>query len=81
LARRRISGFGLEQHSFGAQDVADVKVFEVFVQPIRQPVAGEIELDPAGVVLQVAEARLAHDPAAHHAAGDAHPNRLLVEKI
>ena len=63
---RELPGLGLEQRSFGAEDVADVPFLEVLVARLAHGVARDIDLDQSRHVLQVRKAGLAHDPAGHH---------------
>ncbi len=71
---REFSSLGFEQHPLGADDVTDVPLLELgVVEPLFQGVALHEELHPTGHVLDVGEAGFAHHPAAHQAAGDAHP--------
>jgi hypothetical protein len=74
----QLAGLGAEQGALGAQDVAEVPVLERFVGGLAQRVAGNVELDAAGHVLDGGEARLAHHALEHHPAGHgrAHPGRL-----
>ncbi len=67
---RQLAGLGLEQGAHDAEDVAQVPALEGGVDFFADLVAGDVELDAAGDVLQRGEAGLAHDALEHHAAGD-----------
>src|SRR5581483_8089042 len=66
---RKLSGLSLEQHALRAQDVADVPLLERFVR-LPERLALQVKLDLARHVLQMAEARLAHNAPRHQATGD-----------
>ena len=78
---RKLPGAGLEQVPGGADDVSNVPALEGLVDFGRDPVALDKQLDSPRPVLNVAEARLAHDPLAHHPAGHGHPHRLRLERL
>ncbi len=70
-----LAGLGPEELAAGADDVADVVFLELLVvHALGQRVALHEELDAPGDVLQVGEARPAHDALGHqppgHADGD-----------
>ena len=76
---RQLAGLGAEQGAHGADDVADVPALEVGVAFFAQRVAGDVELDAAGEVLDGDEAGLAHHALEHDAAGDLHVHRHRFE--
>ena len=61
---------GAEDHAVDADDVADVILFKAVILRLVHLVLPGVELDAAGLVLEVAEADLAHAPLAHETAGD-----------
>ena len=65
-----LAGLGLEDKALDADDVADVHLFKSLVGILTDLVAGNIDLDAAVSVLDIAERGLAHDALEHHAAGD-----------
>jgi hypothetical protein len=79
-ANRKLAGLRLEQHSGRREDVADVVFLEGFVG-VAERVALQEDLDLSGAVLQLGEARLAHDALEHHAARDVHADRVRVEPL
>jgi hypothetical protein len=68
---RELAGPRLEERAFGADDVAQVAVLERVVAGVAERILGHEELDPAGRILQRAEARLAHHALEHQPAGHA----------
>jgi hypothetical protein len=75
---RELTGPGLEQRAFGAEDVADVPALEFVVRRAERGGLQE-HLDVAAAVAQLGEARLAHDALGHHAACDRDPHRMRLE--
>ena len=71
-----LAGLCLEDETAYADDVANVEqlledhVVKVLVVLGADVVTGDVDLYAALAVLQLHEARLAHDAAAHHASGD-----------
>ena len=65
-----LAGLGLEDKALDADDVADVHSLEALVGFLADLVAGDVDLDAAVSVLDVAEGGLAHDALEHHAACD-----------
>ena len=59
-----------EHRAADADDVADVHGLEVGIDVLADVLAADIGLNLPLAVEHVHEGRLAHDPAAHHAAGD-----------
>ena len=57
---------GAEHRTFNAQDVPDIPLFKRGVGVLPHVVPPDIDLHAVAAVPQVEEARLAHDPAAHH---------------
>ena len=78
---RRVDGdlarLGAEHPTFDAEDVADVPLFEIGIAVLADVAAADVQLDPALAVVQVDEACLAHDPAAHHPPGQRDLHRLV----
>ena len=79
-AHRQLTGAGLEQRTGGREDVAHVVFLEGLVG-LAQRIALQEDLDLPGAVLQFGETRLAHDALEHHAAGDVHAHRVLLEPL
>ena len=71
-AHRHLAPLRTEHRSFHADDIADVKFLKARVCLFAQFVPADIELQPAGGILQVAERHLAHHALAHHASGQTH---------
>ncbi|MPM96207.1 hypothetical protein SDC9_143365 [bioreactor metagenome] len=70
---RQFAGFGFEQLSFGAEDVAEIPFFELLVvNTFRQIVTGNVQLNAATHVLQRHKGRFPHDTTGHHAACNGH---------
>ena len=65
---RQLTRTCFEQLAFASHDVAQVPVFEVGVQLFAHVIAGHVNLDAAGAVLQRGKAGLAHHALEHHAA-------------
>ncbi len=80
-AHRQLAGPGLEQHALGADHITDVVTLECLIGRLAQLVAGDKELDAPAHVLEVGEARLAHDALGHHAPGDPHRARRGLEAL
>src|SRR3569623_183048 len=76
---RQLAGLGAEQHAFGADDVADVPAFELFVATFGQGIALDEQLDAARHVEQLREAGLAHEALRHHAPRHLHAQRMRLE--
>ncbi len=76
-AHRELARLGLEQRAGGREDVADVVLLEGFVG-LAERIALQEDLDLPGAILQLGEARLAHDALEHHAAGHVHAHRVLL---
>ena len=69
----QLAGLGFEQLAFSAQDIAQVPLLELLVvDPFRQIVAGDVQLNAAANVLQGDERRFTHDTTGHHAACNGH---------
>ncbi|MEN9467452.1 MAG: hypothetical protein RL081_1453 [Pseudomonadota bacterium] len=71
----QFAGLGLEHHTFGCHDVAQIPVLEGFIHFVANVLALDVDLDASRAaakrrILQSAEAGLAHHPLEHHAAGD-----------
>ena len=79
-AHRQLARLGLEQHAGGREDVADVVLLEGLVG-VAERIALQEDLDLPGAILQLGEARLAHDALEHHAAGHVHAHRVLFEPL
>ena len=75
----QFAGLGLHQRADDTEDVAQVPALERGVDVLADLVAGDIDLDAAGDVLQRGERGLAHDPLQHHAAGDLDLDRQAFE--
>ena len=69
---REFTGFGFEYCSFYPDDVSKVPLLEFGILPFRYIIPFDVELDPAGHILDVGECSLAHNPASHHPAGQFH---------
>ena len=67
---RDFSGFGFENRSADADDVADVILLEGRVGLLAHRVPGHVHLHHSLQILHVAEARLAHDALGHQPSGD-----------
>ena len=68
---RQFAGFGFEQFTFRAEDVAEVPFFELLVvNAFRQIVTGNVQLNAATHILQGNERRFTHNTAGHHAASN-----------
>ena len=73
---RDLTRLCLEDETFDTDEVTDVEEFlkdlvvHVLVLVGADVVTGDIHLDSALAILQLYEASLAHDTAAHHTAGD-----------
>ena len=80
-AHRELAGARLEEHAFGADDVAEVEVLERLVGLLAEGVPGREELDPAGRVLERREAGLAHDALEHQPAGQRHGDAQRLERL
>ena len=76
-----LAPLGAEDHALHAHNVADVKLLEAVVLRLVHLVPPGVELDAAGLVLQVAEGHLAHAALGHEAAGDGHLRALQGVKI
>ena len=79
-AHRQLAGLGLEQRAGGREDVAHVVLLERLVG-FAQRVPLQEDLDLPGAILQLGEARLAHDALEHHAAGDVHAHGVGIEPL
>ena len=72
---RQFTGFGFEQFTFCAQDIAQVPLLELLVvDAFRQIVTGHVQLNAAANVLQGHERGFTHDTTGHHAACNGHFN-------
>ncbi len=80
-AHRQLAGLGAEQHALRAEDVTDIPAFEIVVRLLAERLALHEYLDLPGGVLELDEARLAHDASQHHPAGDLHPYRRRLERL
>ena len=70
---RQFTGFGFEQFTFRAQDIAQVPLLELLVvDAFRQVVTGNVQLNTATNVLQGHEGGFTHDTTGHHAACNGH---------
>ena len=78
-AQRELAGARLEQEADGADDVPDVPVLVGRVVCLAGVVVGDVDLQAPGVVLQHAEAGLAHDPLEHQPPGEAGRHLLLFQ--
>ena len=67
-----LAHFSAEQIALHADDVADVKLFEIGIGLFAHIVTAHINLNIALIVAQVGKACLAHYALGHHAAGHAH---------
>ena len=76
---RQFAGLGLHQRPDDAEDVAQIPALEGGVVFLADLVAGDVDLDAAGNVLQRGERGLAHDALEHHAAADLHFHRQIGE--
>ncbi|KAG1258849.1 hypothetical protein G6F65_015447 [Rhizopus arrhizus] len=68
---RQLAGFGTGQAAFDGDDVTDIPALEGRVG-IAEHGALQEQLDAAGLVLDLREAGLAHDPLGHQTAGHLH---------
>jgi len=68
-----------EEHSLRADDVADVPALERVVHRVPQRLLLQEELDLAGAIRDLGEARLAHDALGQHAAADVHARGIGFE--
>ena len=75
-----LAGLGLEERALGAEDVAHVPALEGVVGVAERLLLQE-HLDGTAVVLQLGEARLAHDALGHHATGDRDLHRVRLEPL
>ncbi len=64
---------------FGADDVADVPALEGVVHDLAQRFLLQEDLDLAGAIGQLGEARLAHDALEQHAAAHLHADGVRLE--
>ena len=72
---RQFAGFGFEQFTFGAEDIAQIPFLELLViNAFRQIVASNVQLNTTANVLQGHERRFTHNTAGHHAPGNGHFN-------
>ncbi len=78
---RQLAGLRLDQLAARRDDVAQVPLLEFGVHGLREPVALQHELDLARAVLQLHEARAAHDALDHEAPRDAHLDRRGRERL
>ncbi len=76
---RQFAGFGFEYRAFRAEDIAQIPALKILVQPFRQGVLLDEQLNIAGHVAQSGEAGLAHDPFGQHPPGDSDPSGLGVQ--
>ena len=67
---RDLTGLGLEDKALDTDDIADIHLLEALVGILADLVAGDVDLDAAVSVLDIAERGLAHNALEHHAAGD-----------
>ena len=70
-AHAHLAALGAEHLTVDADNIADVVLLEAVVLLFIHLVLASVELDAAGLVLQIAEADLAHAALAHQAARDA----------
>ena len=66
---RQLTGFGFEQLTFRAQNIAEVPFLELLVvDAFRQIVTRDVQLDTTANVLQRNEGRFTHNTTGHHTA-------------
>ena len=69
----QLTGFGLEQLPFRAEDIAQIPFFELLVvNAFRQIVTGNVQLNTAADILQRNERRFTHNTTGHHTARNGH---------
>ncbi len=72
---RQLAGFGFEQLTFRAEDIAKIPLLELLVvNAFRQIIARHIQLNAAAYVLQGNKRGFTHNTASHHTARDGHFN-------
>ena len=68
---RQFAGFGFEQFTFRAEDVAEIPFFELLVvNAFRKIVTGNVQLNTTANVLQGNKRGFTHNTAGHHAASN-----------
>ena len=67
-----LSPLGAKNYAVDSYDIADIILLKAVILRLIHLVLPGVELDAAGLVLQVAEGHLAHPPLGHEAAGDGH---------
>ena len=67
-----LAGFRAEHETLDTDNVADVHFLEIGIHFFPEIIAGNIALDDALFILNLAEGRLAHDAFDHHASGNGH---------
>ena len=80
-AHAHLAALGAEHLALDADDIADVVLLEAVVLLLIHLVLAGVELDAAGLVLQIAKADLAHAAFAHQAARDADLAALKRVKV
>ena len=74
-----LTRLGAENDALDAEDIADIHRLEIGVHVLAHVFAAHIRLNLAVAVHHVNERRLAHDPAAHHAARN--PDGLAFQRV
>ena len=74
-----LTRLGAENDALDAEDIADIHRLEIGVHVLAHVFAAHIRLNLAVAVHHVNERRLAHDPAAHHAARN--PDSLAFQRV
>ncbi len=67
---RDLAGLRFEGEALDTDNIADIEALEVGITLISEIIAGDIDLDIAVPVENIAEGRLAHNALVHHAAGN-----------
>ena len=74
-----LTRLGAENDALDAEDIADIHRLEIGVHVLADILAADIRLNLTLAVHHVNERRLAHDPAAHHAARN--PDGLAFQRV
>ena len=79
-ANRKLARPRAHEDALCGHDVADVPALELVVGAAER-LRLQVDLDLAACVLELGEGCLAHDALEHHAARDAHPDRIRGEPL
>ena len=80
-AYRQLAGFGLEQHTDCAQNIAQIIMFERVMRSFAGIAIADVELHAPAHILQRRKTGLAHHAFQHHASGNAHLDRRGIQHL